>query len=107
MLREIRPGMSRLLIWLTIASASLITPASAADNNNKNVYEIPASTVRAMTPQQREQAKASAAFAGALLRANNFLTEKSLLGRIDVLCRIERGRATDFRREWAAPSALS
>jgi hypothetical protein len=48
MLREIRPGMSRLPIWLTIASASFITPAGAADNN-KNVYEIPASTVRAMT----------------------------------------------------------
>jgi len=56
-LRYINVGV--LFVGATTMYMGNLTPAAAAENGQK-VFEIPASKVRAMTPDQREQAKAYA-----------------------------------------------
>ena len=55
-LRHASVGM--LLIGAAMVSASYFTPAAA--QNSQKIFEVPASKVRAMTPSEREQAKAYA-----------------------------------------------
>lgn len=55
-LRYASVGM--LLIGAAMVSASYFTPAAA--QNSQKIFEVPASKVRAMTPSEREQAKAYA-----------------------------------------------
>jgi hypothetical protein len=55
-LRYASVGM--LLLGAATAYMGNFTPAAAA--NSQRIFEIPASKVRAMTPDQREQAKAYA-----------------------------------------------
>ena len=55
-LRYVSVGV--LLIGAAMVSASYFTPAAA--QNSQKIFEVPASKVRAMTPSEREQAKAYA-----------------------------------------------
>jgi hypothetical protein len=55
------PALGKVGMFLIGAAAMFLgfcTPATA--ENNQIIYEIPASRVRAMTPDQRERAKAYA-----------------------------------------------
>jgi hypothetical protein len=49
---------ARMVMFLLGAATVSFTPAAA--ENSQKVFEVPASKVRAMTPDQREQAKAYA-----------------------------------------------
>ena len=51
-------SVGMLLIGAAMVSASYFTPAAA--QNSQKIFEVPASKVRAMTPSEREQAKAYA-----------------------------------------------
>ena len=51
-------GVGMLLLAAATAFMGNFTPAAA--ENSQKIFEIPASKVRAMTPDQREQAKAYA-----------------------------------------------